>query len=202
MMATVHQWGYFGIIFLMALESSVVPIPSELIIPPAAYWASQGQLNMTAVILTGAFGSWIGSAISYLVSALVGRPIVLRYGKYFLMSRDKIEAAELWVRDFGVGGIFFARVLPVIRHLISIPAGICQMNFAKFSIATFLGAGLWCSVLAWFGPRVITPEMLKNADEMVHGIKAQTHYFVLLALLLTGLYLVGAVITRRLQAKR
>jgi len=199
-MQTVHQWGYLGIILLMAMESSVVPIPSELVIPPAAYYAAQGEMSFSGVLLAGTFGSWLGSAISYWVSHWVGRPLILRYGKYVLVGPSKLASAEGWVRDFGAGGVFFARVLPVLRHLISIPAGICRMPFAAFSGATVAGAAIWCSILAWFGPRIITPPMLEDADLMVVEIKHQTHYFVALVVLMTVLYSVRIYLSNRGRA--
>jgi membrane protein DedA with SNARE-associated domain len=197
MMDAVHQWGYLGIILLMALESSVVPIPSELVIPPAAYWASQGEMSFPMVILAGTFGSWLGSAMSYWVSHWLGRPIILRYGKYVFIGPDKLVTAEGWVHDFGAGGVFFARVLPVLRHLVSIPAGICRMNFKLFSLATCLGAGVWCAVLAFFGAKIITAPMLQNAELMVSELKHNTHWIVALALLFALLYVVMVVISRK-----
>ena len=184
----------------MAMESSVVPIPSELVIPPAAYYAAQGEMSFSGVLLAGTFGSWLGSAISYWVSHWVGRPLILRYGKYVLVGPSKLASAEGWVRDFGAGGVFFARVLPVLRHLISIPAGICRMNFKVFSLVTSLGAGVWCAVLAFFGAQIITAPMLANADLMVSELKHKTHWIVALALLLAVLYVVMVVVSRRHRA--
>lgn len=202
MMNLVKTKGYFGVAFLMALESSIIPLPSEVVIPPAAYWASQGEFNVYLVIVAGAFGSWVGSAVSYWLSYAIGRPLVIRYGKYLGFTEEKVKMAEEWVRDYGTGGVFFARLLPVIRHLISIPAGICRMPFAPFSAATFVGAGLWCGVLAWFGPRIITAPMLEDADRMVAEIKHQTHYIVGLVALMAVLYAVQAYMSKRGKSAR
>src|SRR3954463_280317 len=147
----VEQWGYLGVILLMAMESSIIPVPSEIVIPPAAFWAAQGQMSFTGVILAGTFGSWLGSALSYWVSRWIGRAVILRWGRYVLIKPDGLKRAELFVQKYGVGGGFFARLLPVIRHLISIPAGITRMSFGVFSVVTTLGALVWCTVLAWFG---------------------------------------------------
>src|SRR5215467_9772837 len=147
----VEQWGYLGIIALMAMESSIFPVPSEIVIPPAAFLAAQGNLSFTGVIAAGTLGSYLGAAITYWVSRLVGRPIILRFGRYFFVSPEKLERAEIWLARYEAGGVFFARLLPVIRHLISIPAGIVRMNFTTFSLMTFLGSALWCGVLAWLG---------------------------------------------------
>lgn len=150
-----EQIGLWGVVLLMALESTIVPIPSELIVPPAAYLGHQPEgvnwVHAALVVLAGTVGSYIGSAATYGVCKAVGRPIVLRYGKYVLIGPDKLQMAEAWVQRYGAGGIFFARLLPVVRHLISIPAGIVGMDFKQFSVMTTLGAGIWCVVLTAFG---------------------------------------------------
>ena len=201
MMELVREWGYAGVAFLMALESSIFPVPSEVVIPPAAYWAHQGEMNVFLVVLAGTFGSWFGSAATYWVSYYVGRPIVLRYGKFFGFSPEKVLLAENWVRTYGTEGIFFARLLPVIRHLISIPAGICRMPFAPFSVATTVGAAIWCSILAWFGPRIITPPMLNDVSGMVSEIKHQMHYIIALIALVAFLYGVKSYFAKRGRLK-
>src|SRR5205809_5195882 len=124
----VQQWGYLGVVLLMAMESSIFPVPSEVVIPPAAYMAMRPDAHMTVwgVILAGTFGSWLGSAITYWISRWVGRVVIVKWGRYFLISEEKLERAEHWVHRYEAGGIFFARLLPVIRHLISIPAGIIR----------------------------------------------------------------------------
>ena len=140
----VQQWGYIGIIALMAMESSIFPVPSEIVIPPAAFLAAQGELSFTGVILAGTVGSYLGAAITYWISRVVGRPVILRFGRYFFISPDKLERAEIWLARYEAGGVFFARLLPVIRHLISIPAGIVRMNFWTFSVVTIVGSAIWC----------------------------------------------------------
>src|SRR5215213_10816312 len=147
-MGWVQHWGYWGIIVLMAMESSIFPVPSEIVIPPAAFLAAQGELSFAGVVLAGTVGSYLGSAITYWVARAVGRPVVIRYGKYFFMSGEKLERAEAWLARYEAGGVFFARLLPVIRHLISIPAGIVRMNFAVFSAVTITGSAIWCYILA------------------------------------------------------
>src|SRR3982750_4163106 len=171
----VLQWGYLGIILLMAMESSIFPVPSEVVIPPAAFLAAQGHLSFAGVVIAGTVGSYLGSAITYWVSRALGRPLVMRYGKFFLLGADKISRAEVWLPRYAAGGIFFARLLPVIRHLISIPAGIVRMGFVKFSMLTLAGAGLWCTVLAWLGGRVgakLSPEQLHDADAITKAVKS------------------------------
>src|SRR5262245_7949778 len=147
----VHDWGYLGVFLLMAAESSILPVPSEVVMPPAAYWAAQGRMDFWLVVLMGTAGSWFGSAVSYWVSLWIGRPLVLRWGKYLLITPAKVELAERWAGDNGLKGVFFARLLPVVRHLISIPAGILRLRFLPFTLVTVAGAGIWCWVLAWWG---------------------------------------------------
>ncbi|MBT9583264.1 DedA family protein [bacterium] len=196
-MSVLQTGGYPGIVLLMAMESSVFPIPSELVIPPAAYWASQGKMSYFGVVAAGTLGCWIGSALTYWVSNKVGRPVLIRYGKYVLISPEKLELAEEWVQDYGREGVFFARLLPVVRHLIGIPAGLTGMNFLTFSWTTVLGSAIWCSVLAWFGPQIITPEMFQDADSMVKAMKARTHMVALLVGLVAVLYGVMRYMTRK-----
>jgi membrane protein DedA with SNARE-associated domain len=176
----VDHWGYLGVFVLMAMESSIIPVPSEVVMPPAAFWAAQGRMSMVGVILAGTAGSYVGSAISYWVSRWVGLPVVERFGKYVFIGPDKVKAASGWVSRYGVGGIFFARLLPVVRHLISIPAGILRMPFGPFSAVTVLGAGLWCCVLSWFGQQVLgdQPQLLQSPEEMIHAIKARLVWII------------------------
>ena len=151
-LAALAQGGYWLIAGLMALESTFVPIPSEVIIPPAAYLAhTQGQWSAVGIVLAGTAGSWIGAVIMYWGSRWLGRPVVMRLAPYVALSATKIEMAEQWSSRYGWGGVFFARLLPVIRHLIGIPVGILRMDFRWYALATLAGALLWCSVLAWLG---------------------------------------------------
>lgn len=158
-MSWVQDWGYAGVIILMAMESSIFPVPSEVVIPPAAILSAQPDAPMSfwGVVLAGTFGSWLGSAITYVVARVVGRPVIMRWGKFFFMPPHKVEKAELFLQRYEVSGVFFARLLPVIRHLISIPAGIVRMGFGVFSLVTTLGAFAWCAVLAWYGHRIGEP---------------------------------------------
>ena len=195
----VRDGGYWGIILLMAMESSVIPVPSEIVIPPAAFLAAQGHLSFAGVIAAGTLGSYLGSAISYWGSLWIGRPLINRYGKYFLFGEDKIARAEIWLQRYEAGGIFFARLLPVIRHLISIPAGLVRMNFGVFSLVTILGAGLWCGVLAFLGDRLYhaQPDLLNNPEALEHGIKHQSVGIVGCILVLAILYFVVLRLTSR-----
>src|SRR5690349_12233839 len=141
-LATLKTGGYPLILLLMAIESSVVPLPSELIIPPAAHLAHthQAGLGMVGIVLAGTMGSWLGATAMYWASRLAGRPLVLRYGRYVLISPQKVQGAERWASHYGSMGIFISRLLPVVRHLIGIPAGIVRMNYRIFSAYTLLGS--------------------------------------------------------------
>jgi len=205
----VHEWGYGGVILLMAMESSVFPVPSELVVPPAAILAAQGSGNMTflGVILAGTFGSWLGAAITYWLAFLLGRPAVLRFGKFFLMPPLKVLRAERFMHRYEGGGVFFARLLPVIRHLISIPAGIIRMGFAKFSVLTLIGSALWCWVLAALGQKVgnqLDPQQLAalrkgegvDLSHLIHTVKHEASWITLAVVAVCVLYFVAKRLTK------
>jgi membrane protein DedA with SNARE-associated domain len=166
-LSALNHGGYWLVGALMALESTIVPIPSETIVPPAAYLArTQGELSIAGVVLAATLGSWLG------------RPLVRRLGPYVGLSVAKIELAERWSAHYGWAGVFFSRLLPVIRHLIGIPGGILRLDFRWYSAATLAGSLLWCSVLAWLGSTVgAHPELLRGS----------LHRFLLLVLALAAL---------------
>ncbi len=151
LLSTIGSMGYPGILLLMAMESSIIPVPSELVMPPAGYLAQQGKMNMALVILCGTFGSLIGAYANYFVSRYLGRPLILKYGKYVLIPADKFIRVEQFFLKHGEISTFIGRLLPVIRHLISIPAGVAGMNHFKFTTYTLLGAGIWCTILTLIG---------------------------------------------------
>ncbi|MEO7098154.1 MAG: DedA family protein [Luteolibacter sp.] len=203
----VHNWGYGGVVLLMAMESSIFPVPSELVIPPAAILAAQGgSMSLTGVILAGTFGSWLGSAITYWTAFFVGRPIVMRFGKLFMMPPAKVERAERFMHRYEGGGIFFARLLPVIRHLISIPAGMIRMGFLKFSVLTVIGSALWCCVLAVLGQKVgntLAPAQLEalkkgqgvDLTQLIHAVKHESLWIIAAVAVVCVLYFVGMRLT-------
>jgi membrane protein DedA with SNARE-associated domain len=173
-LSALSQGGYWLIAGLMALESTVVPIPSETIIPPAAYLAhTRGGLSLVGVVLSGTAGSWVGAALMYIAARWLGRPFVMRFGRYVALPPSKIELAEIWSARYGGAGVFFSRLLPVIRHLIGIPAGVLEWDFRWYSAATLAGSLLWCSVLAWLGAT------LGDHPELMRG---SLHRFALLVL--------------------
>jgi membrane protein DedA with SNARE-associated domain len=197
----VRDWGYLGIALMMGIESTVFPLPSEVVVPPAAYWATQGHLSFSGVIVAATLGSWLGSAISYAVARSVGRPLILRYGKYVFVPEKKWLLAEEWIRHYSVAGIFFARLLPVVRHLVSLPAGAARMPFGIFSVMTLCGSALWCSVLAWFGARVLAdePRLLQDPEALVHVLKTKLLWFVAAAVVVFALYLAVDLMGRRFR---
>ena len=157
--------GYLAVVLLMAMESSIIPLPSEAIIPPAILVADRtGNMSFLGIVLAGAFGSWLGASAMYWASRWAGRPLVLRYGKFLLISPAKVEQAEAWSKQYGNFGIFASRLLPVVRHLIGIPAGIVRMDFLKFSVFTVLGSGLWCAILCWVGRQAGKDEALMKGE--------------------------------------
>ena len=185
--------GYVGIVVLMAMESSIFPVPSEIVIPPAAFLAAQGKLNPVGVVLAGTLGSYLGSAITYWVSRLIGRPLIVKYGRFVLLGEKKLERAERWLARYEAGGVFFARLLPVIRHLISIPAGIVRMNFGVFSLVTIAGSALWCSILAYLGDKAyrLEPELLTSPEALMRFIHGQTKGILLVITFFAALYMLS-----------
>lgn len=148
---TIGTMGYPGIFLLMAMESSIIPVPSELVMPPAGYLAYQGKMSMAVAILCGTVGSLAGAYANYYASHYLGRPLILKYGKYVLIPPEKFERVETFFLKHGEISTFIGRLLPVVRHLISIPAGLAGMNHLKFSLYTLAGAGIWCTILTWIG---------------------------------------------------
>lgn len=148
--------GYTGITVLMAIESSFIPLPSELIIPPAGYLANLGKMNFLLIILAGTFGSLLGALFNYYLAKHLGSPLIHKlarssWAKFFFITPEKLAASEQYFRDKGHISTFVGRLIPVIRHLISIPAGLSKMPIGEFILYTVLGASVWCTVLATLG---------------------------------------------------
>jgi membrane protein DedA with SNARE-associated domain len=157
--------GYPLVALLMAAESSILPLPSELVIPPAAHLAYTGQAHLTiwGIVLAGTIGSWVGATAMYWAAFWAGRPLLVRYGRYALITPEKIQGAERWADHYGAVGVFISRLLPVVRHLIGIPAGIVRMSYISFSIYTVLGSGIWCAVLCYVGIKMgQDPKLMKG----------------------------------------
>ena len=164
-LGSLESGGYPLIVLLMAIESSIVPLPSELVIPPAAHLAqTKGNLSMAGIVVAGTIGSWLGATAMYWAARLAGRPLVMRYGKLVLITPEKVQGAERWASRFGSMGIFISRLLPVVRHLIGIPAGIVRMDYRFFSLYTLLGSAVWCAVLCWIGVKAGQDEALMKGE--------------------------------------
>ena len=164
-LAALDTGGYWLVAGLMALESSILPLPSEVVIPPAAHLAATtGRMSLAGIVLAGALGSWVGASLMYLAARLLGRPLLLRYGRYLLLTPDKIASAEAWSARYGSYNVFAARLLPVIRHLIGIPAGIVRLPYGWYSLATLVGSAIWTAVLCWVGVKAGQDRALLAGD--------------------------------------
>lgn len=148
---TIFAMGYPGILVLMALESSLFPVPSELVMPPAGYLAAQGRMNAAVAVGAGVAGSILGAFFNYFLAVWLGRPLLHKYARYVLIREATLNRAEAFFRRHGEIGTFLGRLLPVVRHLISLPAGLARMNLGRFALYTAAGAGIWCAILTYIG---------------------------------------------------
>ncbi len=143
--------GYPGIVVLMAIESSILPLPSELVMPPAGYLVAKGEMDFFVAVACGVVGSILGALANYGLAYWLGRAFVRRLGHYVLVSERSLERSERFFAAHGEISTFVARMLPVVRHLISLPAGIARMPLPRFVVFTGLGAAIWCTILTWIG---------------------------------------------------
>ena len=171
---------YGTILLLMLLESTVIPVPSELVVAPAAFHAASGELDVFLVVLSATVGADIGASINYFVALYVGRPVIYRFansrwGKLCLLNEEKVKKSERYFDDHGIAATLTGRLIPGIRHLISIPAGLARMTYWKFLLYTTIGAGLWHTILAALGwyLATIVPE-----DQLEATIQEYNHYIV------------------------
>jgi len=149
--AFISSIGYIGLFFLMFLESTVFPLPSELVMPFAGFLVALGEMNTFAAILASLLGSLAGSLFAYYIGKNYGMRFVKKFGKYFFLDKTHLQSAEKWFKKYGDKTILFSRFIPGIRHVISIPAGVGKMNLKKFCLFTAMGAGIWNSFLLWLG---------------------------------------------------
>jgi len=147
----VFDWGYLGIFLLMAIESSFIPFPSEIVLIPAGYLASKGDMNLGMIMSAALGGSMIGAFVNYYLALLLGRRILQRYGKYFFINENALVKMDNYFEKHGAISTFIGRLVPGIRQLISIPAGLSRMNLIVFSTYTALGAGIWALILVMLG---------------------------------------------------
>ncbi|MEN3329226.1 MAG: hypothetical protein V7638_4033 [Acidobacteriota bacterium] len=152
--AIIAKLGYAGIILLMAIESACIPLPSEIIMPFSGYLVSRGEMNLWWVGLAGAVGCVLGSLVAYGVGMYGGRPMIEKYGKYILLSRQDLDLADRWFSKYGEAIVFVSRLLPAVRTFIAFPAGVARMNLTRFVIYTFAGSLPWCIGLAYVGQKL------------------------------------------------
>ena len=173
------QVGYVGVLIAMAIESACIPLPSEIVMPLAGWMVYRGVFDLWLAALAGTVGCTVGSILAYWVGALGGRPLLLKYGRYVLISEHDMETADRWFARYGDAAIFFSRLLPVVRTFISFPAGVARMNFWKFVIYTTIGSFPWVLGLAYAGKLM--------GDNWVE-VRAVLHNFdyPIIALLLAG----------------
>jgi membrane protein DedA with SNARE-associated domain len=152
--ATISALGYWGVVLLMAIESACIPLPSEIIMPFAGYLVSRGEMNIWGVGIAGAVGCVLGSLVAYWVGMYGGRPLIEKYGRYVLISRQDLELADRWFTRYGEAIIFTSRLLPAIRTFIAFPAGVARMNLTRFVLYTFAGSLPWCLGLAFVGQKL------------------------------------------------
>ena len=180
---------YGTILFLMLLESTVVPVPSEFVVTPAAYHAAGGNLDVFLVVLFATIGADLGASINYVVAYYVGRPVIYRFanskwGKMCLRNQEKVEMSEKYFDDHGIVATLTGRLIPGIRHLISIPAGLAKMNYWKFLLYTTIGAGVWHAILAslgWYLHAIVPEDQL---DDKITEYAEYIKLFIIAAVLI------------------
>lgn len=198
---TVFALGYPGIVGLMFIESSFIPFPSELIMPPAGYLAATGRMNVYAVVACGLLGSLLGALFNYYFAVWVGEPFLRRYGRYFFVSAKSLDKSEEFFRRHGEVSTFVGRLTPVVRQLISVPAGLARMNMAKFLAFTALGAGIWCVILTYIGWLLGKhgASMLEAADQAKAQASEVVVFYILPALVVI---VIGYVVWYNRQRRR
>ena len=182
---TVGNMGYSGIMFLMFIESTFIPLPSELVIPPAGYLISQNQMSWAGVLASGTIGSVLGALFNYAIAVFFGRPFILRYGKYLGISQEHFEKGERFFNKHGHISTFIGRLILGVRHYISFPAGLSKMNLLEFSFFTAFGAGIWVWVLAYIGYFVGN-----NQDRILEVSRKWSLYVILGCVLVVIAYIV------------
>ena len=173
-----RDMGYPGIVILMAMESSVLPVPSELVMPPAGYLAAKGEMNIVIAIACGVVGSVLGALANYGVALWLGRAVIRRAGRSLLISEKALDRAERFFDRHGEISTLLGRMLPVVRHLISIPAGIARMSLPRFVLFTGLGAFLWCTILATIGYVLGQHEDVLSNVEVQHYVSRALVYLI------------------------
>ncbi len=177
----IFDWGYLGIFLLMAVESSFVPFPSEIVLIPAGYLASSGDMSITLIMLSALGGSLLGAFTNYFLALTLGRKFLLRYGHYFFIKEETLLKMEDFFAHHGHISTFTGRLIPGVRQLISIPAGLARMNLFQFGLFTILGAGIWALVLTLLG------YFIGENQELIHQYLKQITIITITLLFIIGL---------------
>lgn len=196
----IFRLGYPGITILMAVESSFIPFPSEVVMPPAGYLAAQGRMNAWVALGAGIAGSLIGALVNYYVAAFLGRPLLHKYSRYLLISEQKLNRAEAFFRRHGEISTFVGRLIPVIRQLISLPAGLSRMRLDRFAMFTAAGAGIWCAILTYIGWQVGRhPTAIATLDQLIQSpeVRSLSRSALLWLLPILAALVIGYVLWQR-----
>ncbi len=198
-----NNLNYGTILFLMLLESTVIPVPSEFVVTPAAYHAAGGNMDVFLVILFATIGADLGASLNYVVAYYVGRPVIYKFanskwGKMCLLNQEKVEKSERYFDEHGVVATLTGRLIPGIRHLISIPAGLAKMNYWKFLLYTTIGAGAWHSILAGLGwyLHAIVPENQLN-DKIAEYAEYIKLFIIAFVIVVIGYFAVKAYMKKK-----
>lgn len=182
----ISKTGYLGVFLLMAAESALIPIPSEVTMPFAGYLATVGRFNIYLVVFVGAFANLFGSILAYWLGYWgeehIIRQLIKKYGKYLLITEHEYDRSERWFRKYGKKITFFSRILPIVRTFISLPAGVAKMNFFRFSLLTFFGSLIWSGLLAYIG------FVLGKNWHALSGYYRKFEYLIIFAVLALGIY--------------
>src|SRR5438093_12073812 len=197
---TLLDLGYPGIVVLMAMESSILPVPSELVMPPAGYWAAKGEMSFLVALTCGVVGSVIGALANYYGAQLIGRPLIQRYGRYVLLSEKNLLRSERFFAQHGEIITLIGRLFPVIRHLISIPAGLHRMPLPKFILYTAVGAAVWCAILTWIGYFLGQHEGVLRTEEIHRYVTWALVVLIPLTLIAIWIYLVCRLLLEKKNA--
>ncbi len=199
---TIGSLGYAGIFLLMGIESSVLPLPAELVMPPAGYLAYQGRMSVWIALACGTLGSMAGAYLNYWIASRLGRWVFVRYGRYVLLTERSLERTERFFQSHGEIATFVGRLFPVFRHLISIPAGIARMNLKRFFIYTGAGAAIWCSVLLAIGWLIGKLGEGQSREEMNRMATRYAHTAILWMVPLAAILVAGYVVWHRRRVRR
>lgn len=194
--SVISELGYLGIILGMAIESSFIPFPSEIVLPPAGVLVARGQMSFLLVLLSSMVGSLIGAYINYFLGLHLGRRVintmVQKYGKFMLLSKSSLDKSDSYFKDHGSITTFTGRLIPAVRQLISIPAGFARMPLSKFTLYTALGSGIWSAILIYVGI------LYGNNQERIESFLASATVIVLLVI---AILIIGYIIYKKSRKK-